>query len=287
MIHLAAASACTKNIKGYHQAAVNLTFCIRAVGMKALINFFLLFLSDPSCPEMRACVQQRVCVGLKTEASDETFFPSASSEKELGHGSWEVPGMQLAWRKDLPMALWLTKINALARQHFYWGFPPPCASPHRFNGLFSWLWISFCWESPAQRNRCSATEEAQEIHTHIRSRAGRIRIILIPPVCSSARAKSRSFPAEPRGLSLYPARWLRSVGADPSLAGNPLQHLHLTCGETSGGVTATPHRSRGIGHWASSISVAQTQLWFPARACSPSRDRCAVPQHLAVCLPLF
>ena len=97
-------------------------------------------------------------------------------------------------------------------------------------------------ESPAQRNRCSATEEAQEICACVGSHAGRMRISPLPlPVRSpTARAKPRSFPAEPRGLSPYPARGMQAVGADSSLVGNPLQHPHLVCGETSNGGDHTP-----------------------------------------------
>ena len=54
--------------------------------MKALISFVRLFLSDPGSPEVCACVEEREYTGLMTEASDGNFFPSASLEKELGHG---------------------------------------------------------------------------------------------------------------------------------------------------------------------------------------------------------
>lgn len=85
MIHPPAAPACAKNIKGHHRVAVNLTFCVRAIGIKALINFLRLFLTDPGSPEVCTCVQEGACMGLMTEASDGKVFPSANSEKELGH----------------------------------------------------------------------------------------------------------------------------------------------------------------------------------------------------------
>lgn len=220
-----------------------------------------------------------------TDASDGNFFPSASSEKELGLGCWEVPGMRLASCNDLPMALRLTKIIVLAIvQHFYWGCPPPCPSPHWFSCLFSWLWISFCSESPAQWNCCSATEEAQEIHMHVRSCAVRMRISPLPlPVRSPmARAKPCLFPAEPRGLSPYPARWMQPVGANSSLfssctlcVGKPPTEWPQPCTAATGSaIEPSPSQWHKL------------KLWFPAWACSPSRDRCVL-QHLAVCLPLF
>lgn len=75
MIHLPAACACAKNIKGHHQAAVNLLFCVQAMGMEALISSFGLFLCDPGSP---ACVPGHACIGLTTEDSDGNFFPSDS-----------------------------------------------------------------------------------------------------------------------------------------------------------------------------------------------------------------
>jgi len=57
MILPPAASAHAKNIKGCHRAAVNLTFCTGAIGMKALISFVQVFLSDPSSPELCTCVR--------------------------------------------------------------------------------------------------------------------------------------------------------------------------------------------------------------------------------------
>lgn len=56
MSHPPAASACAKNIKGRLRAAVNLTFCVKAIGMEALIGFVWLVLSDPRSPAVRACV---------------------------------------------------------------------------------------------------------------------------------------------------------------------------------------------------------------------------------------
>lgn len=61
------ASACAKNIRRHHRVAVNLTFCIRALGMKALISSVQLFLNDPSSPGV--CVCTRACVHRPNDTS--------------------------------------------------------------------------------------------------------------------------------------------------------------------------------------------------------------------------
>lgn len=147
-------------------------------------------LVPPKC----ACVQERACIGLMTEARDGNVFPSSYFREGAGAGT------QLPSRQDLPVAPRVTKIVVLPTSIF------TQASFHTAPLLIDIMVYLVAYEfcvalrallsAIAVRSRKRYTRSAR-----VRSHTARTSPLPLLIHSSAARAKSCSSPAVPCSLA--------------------------------------------------------------------------------------
>lgn len=144
-------------------------------------------LVPPKC----ACVQERACIGLMTQVSDGNVFPSSYFREGAGAGT------QLPSRKDLPMALRVTKIVVLPTRIFTQAYFH--TAPLLIDIMVYLVAYEFCVALRVLHSGIAVRSRKRYMRSaRVRSHT---RISPLPLFSSAARAKSCSSPALPCSLA--------------------------------------------------------------------------------------